>query len=154
MKARKTAIATTLVAAVFLAIAQAPAANASWELLGSYFRASDYNPATQTKEGTLTASGYACKISVPKQGYKIKGYVKVTQSSISSPSSKPVWAFIQSGSSYATGPAVAASVGKTSTTPLANGYVSASASVRLYLQSDELLTGSPATVTVSNLNAC
>jgi hypothetical protein len=152
MKKRTTAAAAALVAAVFLTIAQAPAANA-WEVVSTTFTASDYSG--NTKVGSLKANGYACKLSVPKQGYKVKAYVKVTQSSVSSPASKPVRASLRpSGLSSAVGPYVAASVGKISTTPYLSGYLGANDSLTLSLISSELRTNGTVGFTVSELSAC
>jgi len=152
MKKRTTAAATALVAAMFLTVAQAPAANASWELVTTTFTASDYDG--NVKVGSLKASGYACKISYPKLGYKVKAYIKVTQSTVPSPSSKPVRARLTSGGASTSGAYVSASAGSTSTTPLTSQYLSSGTTVYFSLNSSELLTAGSTSFTVSELATC
>jgi len=151
MKTRKSVIATAVVATALLVLAQAPAANA-WELVTTTFTASYYK--NNVKAGSLTASGYACKVSVPKQGYKVKAYLKVTKSTVPSPAYTPVWAKITSLGYSARGAAVAASVGKTSTTPYINQYLSGADTVLFSIISDELRTDGTVAVKVSDLNFC
>lgn len=152
MKARKTAIAATLATALFLTVAQAPAANATWGFATNSFTATDY--AGDTRIGSLTASGYACRISVPKQGYKVKAYLKVYKSSIVSPASKPVRAIVRAGTASAVGPYVAASVGNTSTTPYLSTYLGANDRFTFSLISGELRTNGTVSIIVDHLPFC